>query len=120
MLKNSMNIFLKLTFFGWLIFLTILSLIPSPDISMNMSDKFLHFIGYFVTTAWACLIFNQKKFFSIFLCSLFIFSYSVAIEAVQYFLPPREFSFKDIIANLFGILSFVFLYTIYLNSKIKV
>ncbi len=111
------NTVLKSAFFGWLILLTVLSLVPSSGISVEVSDKLLHYIAYFITTAWICLAFRQKKLFSIFLCSVFIFLYSIAIEIVQHFMPAREFSFKDIIANLSGILSFVFIYTVYLSSK---
>lgn len=113
----SIKTVLKSAFWGWLISLTVLSLVPSSGIPVKVSDKLLHYIAYFVTSAWVCLAFRQRKLFSIFLCSAFIFLYSIGIEIAQHFTPDREFSLQDIIANLSGILSFVFIYTVYLSSK---
>ena len=114
-LKNKM--FLRITFFLWLITITILSVMPSPDMADGVSDKLSHFIAYFVTTAWLCLAFKRARFSYIFLYSLFVFFYSTGIEVIQYFLPYRDFSVGDILANISGIITAAFIYSAYLEVK---
>jgi len=107
---------LRVIFFLWLIIITTLSVIPFPDnsLTISVSDKLLHFTVYFVTTLLLCVAFRKKGVSALFLHSGLVFLYSTAIELVQFFLPHRDVSVGDIVANVSGILSFSFLYLLYL------
>ncbi|MBI4684809.1 MAG: VanZ family protein [Nitrospirae bacterium] len=111
--------FLKVVFFVCLATITVLSLIPSPeiDISKDISDKFMHFMAYFITTALLCFAFRPVRISLSLIYGLLIFFYSIAIEIFQYFLPYRTCSLGDMIANLSGILSFIFPYVVYIKKN---
>lgn len=66
------------------------------------NDLLMHFTGYLVagisvSFAWPKQTYRVRGFF--------LLCYSIAIEIGQHFLPPRTFSFMDILANFSGILA---------------
>jgi VanZ family protein len=105
---------LKTIFFMWLFIVTVLSVIPSPDIPGNIPGRAIHFIIYFIATALLCIAFRREKVSLFLFYSGLVFFYSTVIEIVQVFLPYRDFSVVDIVANISGILSFSFLYLLFL------
>lgn len=115
-LTGEITIILRAIFFLWLIIITTLSVIPFPDnsLTISVSDKLIHFIAYFMTTLLLTLAFKQGKILFLFFYGFLVFFYSTAIELVQFFLPYRDFSAGDIVANISGILSFSFLHLLYL------
>ena len=116
--NNKGEMILKVTFFLWLFAVTGLSVSPLralQDISGKVSDKAAHFAIYFITTLLLCIAFRREKISFLIFYSGLVFLYSTAMEVVQFFLPYRDFNVGDIVANVSGILSFSFLYFIYLR-----
>ena len=62
-------------------------------------DKASHFTAYLLLA-----IFVKKVHirFSYLTCVITCFSYSFAIECIQYFIPNRQFDVLDMLANLLG------------------
>jgi VanZ family protein len=97
-----------------------LSLTPAPPQALlTFSDKLLHSAGYLALYLSCSFAYPQpatvnRKLF-------FLFFYSILIELIQHFIPQRSFSFLDILANGFGLLSGVALFTIFqfIQSKRK-
>jgi len=93
----------------WLIGVTILSLVKLGKISaitVENSDKYVHFIFYFIT---AFLFYMTLKSFSVHffkrIALSFVFSvaYGIVIEVLQEVLTTsRHFEWGDIIANSLG------------------
>ena len=72
------------------------------------SDKLLHFIAFFYLT-FTCLSLRRKIIKSAQVI-LLIFLYGLLIELLQYFIPSRQCSLSDIMANTFGCLAGVIFY----------
>jgi VanZ family protein len=70
-------------------------------------DKASHFIAYLLLA-----IFVRKVHirFSYLTCVITCFSYSFAIECIQYFIPNRQFDVLDMLANLLGMVLGVIIY----------
>lgn len=86
-------------------------------------DKVIHFLTY-GTHAFLCLAaLSDKilllKLFHYFLTLVFSVSYGIFNEIYQYFIPEREFSLGDILANSLGIITFLVLVYIFQNKKQK-
>jgi len=93
---------LILTLFMSLIF----SLSPANTTNgLLVNDKLAHFFGYFILMMLLDFAYlsGRHQIFKICL----VVSYSVAIEVVQNFIPGREMSLYDGLANMLGVLSFV-------------
>ena len=83
-----------------------LSLQPAgsgPEI--HIWDKALHFFGYFVLMLLCELAFKPGH--QIVLKLVLVVLYGLLIEGLQYFVPGREVSLLDALANLSGIVSAV-------------
>ena len=99
--------------------ITVLSVIPHADdgimVSTNVTTSGMekHIAGYFVAALLCYYAYGKKdeglrkKNSFIFLSGFFIFLYSVALEAIQFFLPYRTFNFYDVVANGVGVVLFV-------------
>lgn len=84
-----------------LIFILSIQESAGPVISFPFIDKFLHMIAYFSLCLLACKSFEKREnFFK--LAFIFAFSYGIAMESFQLFMPLRNFEILDIIANGFG------------------
>lgn len=86
-------------------------------------DKFIHFLTYGIH-AFLCLValidkILILKLFHYVLALVFSVSYGIFNEIYQYFIPEREFSFGDILANILGIITFLILVYIFQNKKQK-
>ncbi len=86
-------------------------------------DKVIHFLTYGIY-AFLCLVaLSDKilplKLFHYFLALAFSVSYGIFNEVYQYFIPEREFSLADILANSLGVITFLILVYIFLNRKRK-
>lgn len=85
----------------WL-FLTYFALKPVEQlVNLNHWDKVLHFFAYLQLSALAYFIAVKPKVF-IWLC-LLIIVYGAAIEFIQSFVPGRQMSLLDFLANLAGV-----------------
>ena len=86
-------------------------------------DKVMHFFTYGIH-AFLCLVaLSDKilllKLFHYFLTLAFSVSYGIFNEIYQYFIPKREFSFGDILANSLGIITLLILVYIFQNKRTR-
>ena len=86
-------------------------------------DKVMHFFTYGIH-AFLCLVaLSDKilllKLFHYFLALALSVSYGIFNEIYQYFIPEREFSLGDILANSLGIITFLILVYIFQNKRIR-
>ena len=96
----------KFSYLWTSIFLVVLSISsyalfsePREEPSINLPDKAMHFF-LFLTLSF--LLNKSNDYFKISL--IFIISYAVLSEIIQWFLPYREGDFIDFFFNLLGIL----------------
>lgn len=82
---------------------------PSGGVEIKINDKVGHLIAYSVLTINAGLLFPRNKWVFAALCSFFL---SCMLEYLQGFVPGRTVDWKDLIANLTGVvIGLVILYT---------
>jgi VanZ family protein len=84
-----------------------LSFMPAPEMGdlQRISDKVHHAFAFYVLALLLDFAaprseFGLRKFFV-------LMAFGVAIECVQYFLPWREFSLLDMVADAVGLLLYV-------------
>ncbi len=86
-------------------------------------DKVIHFLIYGIHAFLCLAALSDKilllKLFHYLLALVFSVSYGIFNEIYQYFIPEREFSFGDILANSLGIITFLILAYIFQNKKRK-
>jgi VanZ family protein len=86
-------------------------------------DKVIHFLIYGIHAFLCLAALSDKilllKLFHYLLVLVFSVSYGIFNEIYQYFIPEREFSFGDILANSLGIITFLILVYIFQNKKRK-
>jgi VanZ family protein len=98
-----------------------------PEIGVEQlfygQDKVIHFVTYGIHAFLCLAALSDKilllKLFHYFLALVFSVSYGTFNEIYQYFIPEREFSFGDILANSLGIIVFLILVYIFQNKKRK-
>lgn len=82
--------------------ITILSLLPpSSGVEIHVNDKVGHFLAYAVLIINLGLLVRQSNYWKIFVV---VIAYSAMMEFVQGFIPGREVSFYDMLANTIGAL----------------
>ncbi len=81
-----------------------LSLSPkaTAPIEFKSSDKVYHMLMYLILGAVPFLFSNNLR--KVVLFVIFSLSLGITLECLQYFVPNREFSLLDILANEVGIL----------------
>lgn len=82
-------------------YLSITSAPPLPDVDVPYFDKLGHFLAYFVLMGWFAQIYHVKKMRVIFALA-FIFM-GLAMEFIQSFDPARMAEFADMVANTLGV-----------------
>lgn len=83
--------------------ITVLSLLPPKSgIEIHTNDKVGHFLAYAAFSFNLCLLASRNRQF-IWLLTLAV-GYGVFIEFLQGFIPGRQPSFLDILANSTGVL----------------
>lgn len=83
-----------------LIIYTFLSLTSSPGEHVPVyNDKVMHFGGYFVAGISITFALPNQPVWQRW---LILAAYSTGIEVAQHFMPPRTFSWLDILANVTG------------------
>ena len=83
--------------------------------SVALNDKLLHMLGFIFLSISAYLSQNFTRQRHIF---FFLISYAFVIEIIQFFLPYRNYSNLDLIADLIGIISGLILVKI-MNFLVK-
>jgi VanZ family protein len=81
-----------------------LSLLPQEFLpsGINIWDKLSHSIAFAALALSAALGWPERDFFRSVLLPLLLFG--VFIEVIQYFIPGREFSLLDMLADVVGII----------------
>jgi len=98
-----------------------------PEVSVEQyfygQDKVMHFMVYGIHGFLCLLTLGDKilslKFIQYFLALILSIFYGIFNEIYQYFIPERQFSFGDILANSLGITTFLFLVYIFQYKKRK-
>ncbi|MBU2710034.1 VanZ family protein [Zooshikella harenae] len=104
-LQNNYVLLARLALGICLIAISILAFSPAViDPLVHTSDKLKHgfaflVLGYLVDAAWPTSSFHHQKW-------LFLLSYGVFIEVVQYFIPYRSASLLDLLADTSGIVCY--------------
>ena len=92
----------KSQFWLFIIFSCYLSLVLHPaDILEKASDKALHAAGYFLLFISCDIAYRNNNKLAGKISVLFTFS--LTMEILQYFIPNRHFSLLDLLANLAGL-----------------
>ena len=81
-----------------------------------MSDLFLHQIEYFVFALQYFLFWGNKRNYGFLIVFMLFFAFSDELH--QYFVPGRDSSFSDLIADYVGI-SLAFLLVKYKDIRLK-
>jgi VanZ family protein len=90
-----------------MVFLTIFSLLPEVGMASGEQwDKITHFSAYFITALLFYLTFRTRLKKTDIYAVLFAFCYGVILELVQWIVPHRIGSVKDLAANFSGVLFF--------------
>ena len=106
----------RTSFFILLLLSAYLSLTPlDHPVSPISWDKANHFAGYFLLYATLDLGYLTSK--KLLAKLALVLGYSVLIEIIQYFIPSRQFSLFDILANFLGILLYLALLPLAFRTK---
>lgn len=124
------NILRRKVFFGILliVYSVVVFIFSSrPEVGIGQyfygQDKVMHFFAYGIHAFLCMAALSDKilflKLFHYFLALALSITYGIFNEIYQYFIPEREFSWGDILANSLGIMTFLILVYIFLNKKRK-
>ena len=114
-MKQNNKLFLVL-FIILIIAITLLSLLPPKSgIELGKSDKLNHFLAYAILSLNFGFI--STKIRSYFIGIPFLITYGLLIEFFQGFVPGRDPSFYDALANSVGVFSGFFIFRLF--SRIK-
>ena len=114
-MKQKNKLFLVL-FIILIIAITVLSLLPPKSgLELGKSDKLNHFLAYAILSLNFGFI--STKIRSYFIGIPFLIAYGLLIEFFQGFVPGRDPSFYDALANFVGVFSGFFIFRLF--SRIK-
>ena len=114
-MKQKNKLFLVL-FIILIIAITVLSLLPPKSgLELGKSDKLNHFLAYAILSL--NFGFLSTKIRSYFIGIPFLIAYGLLIEFFQGFVPGRDPSFYDALANSAGVFSGFFIFRLF--SRIK-
>ena len=114
-MKQKNKLFLVL-FIILIIAITLLSLLPpKSDFELGKSDKLNHFLAYAILSLNFGFISTKNR--SYFVGIPFLIAYGILIEFFQGFVPGRDPSFYDALANSVGVFSGFFIFCLF--SRIK-
>ena len=81
----------------------------------------MHFFIYGIHAFLCLLTLSDRilllKFIQYFLALILSISYGIFNEIYQYFIPEREYSFGDILANSMGVITFLVLIYVFQHKK---
>lgn len=89
---------------GILVYIVYATLAPHPALMFSSwSDKFYHFAGYFILTAWYTQLYKISRYRHL-LVLLFV-CLGILLECAQLFVNERSFELLDMVANAAGVCS---------------
>ena len=114
-MKQKNKLFLTL-FIILIIAITVLSLLPPKSgLELGKSDKLNHFLAYAILSLnFGFISSNIRPYF---VGIPFLIAYGILIEFFQGFVPGRDPSFYDALANSVGVFSGFFIFRLF--SRIK-
>ena len=86
-----------------LILVAVLSLMPVPETAVNVSDKVMHFVVYFILSAGFMVLVRQQS--NIVKVAIGLVLYGVALEFLQGLTGYRMMEFLDMVANSSGVVA---------------
>ncbi|MFM7007313.1 MAG: VanZ family protein [Flavobacteriales bacterium] len=98
--QRILRILLVLEFVG-ICYLSLKS--PNGGIHVQLNDKVGHFIGYGILSLNTFLVFGFRSRWHTLFILLFLVGWGVLMECLQGFVPGREVSGLDIVANTIGV-----------------
>ncbi len=99
-----------------LVFITYLALTPvSHSVSTLCWDKLNHLAAYFCLCVLADMAFRTGE--GLFSKILLLMAYSALIETAQQYIPARQFTFFDILANALGLVIAAMLIHAFKNTR---
>ena len=114
-MKQNNKLFLVL-FIILIIAISVLSLLPPKSgIELGKSDKINHFLAYAILSLNFGFISTKNR--SYFVGIPFLIAYGILIEFFQGFVPGRDPSFYDALANSVGVFLGFFIFRLF--SRIK-
>ena len=99
-IQKILRVLLVLEFLG-IIYLSLKS--PQNGVNIQLNDKVGHFIGYGVLSLNTFLVFGLRSRLQTTFILLFLIGWGVLMEGLQGFVPGREVSGLDIVANSIGV-----------------
>ena len=118
----NIRVLVRSLFAIWAIAVAVLSVISYPGskdllmaVKLTSSGFVIHCVAYFVGMLLCFLAFDAKNISFVVWAGLMIFFFSMILEIAQFYLPCRTFNVYDVVANGVGILSFVFIWVLFLR-----
>ncbi len=99
-IQKILRVLLVLEFLG-IVYLSLKS--PQNGVNIQLNDKVGHFIGYGVLSLNTFLVFGFRSRLQTTFILLFLIGWGVLMEWLQGFVPGREVSGLDIVANSIGV-----------------
>ncbi|SES95435.1 VanZ family protein [Thalassotalea agarivorans] len=100
LLKGNILLVIALIVFAWAL--------DVPAETFKALDTVGHFVGFLVLTA-VCHYFTRIPLTTLVIC---LICYAALTELSQYYLGFRNGEVRDVIANIFGICSYIFLFAL--------
>ncbi|MEE4146115.1 MAG: VanZ family protein [Halieaceae bacterium] len=92
----------SLIFFAYAGIVALTSLRPGTDVSIDPLDKVVHLLVYYIFAVFAYRALQNKRYYP-YLC-LGIIAYGALLELGQSWVPGRDMSAYDLLANTVGVL----------------
>jgi VanZ family protein len=114
--QKALRLLLLLEFLG-IVYLSLKS--PNGGVNVQLNDKVGHFIGYGVLSLNTFLVFGFKPIRKGILLVFGLLGMGAILEVLQGFVPGREVSGLDIIANSIGVAIGTALYFVWMRYQSK-
>ena len=132
----SIRVLVRIMFVVWAMAVAALSVISHPgskdllmSVKLTSSGFVIHCIAYFMGIFLCYFAFEKRKdrdqmsdvrcqmskVTFIWISGFLIFLFSMILEVVQFYLPYRTFNVYDVVGNGVGILSFVFIWVLFIS-----
>lgn len=92
----------SLIFFAYAGIVALTSLRPGGDVSIDPLDKVVHLLVYYIFAVFGYRALQHKRYYP-YLC-LGIIAYGGLLELGQSYIPGRDMSAYDLLANTLGVL----------------
>ena len=116
-IQKILRVCLVLEFLG-IVYLSLKS--PNGGVNVQLNDKVGHFIGYGVLSLNTFLVFGLKPQIKGILLIMGLVGMGVILEGLQGFVPGREVSGLDIVANSLGVAIGTALYFVWKRYQSRV